>query len=620
MIIESYKLPKGKFLDQIEPFQRIGLPHSTIIHKKIPGCGATTLELLFERNSIIIEPNVPVIKGKCGFYNGKQRKYKRILGVYEGIEPEDIKFYVENRVGFKKILTTPEGFTKIKEALGDSIYTDYFILFDECEKAIQDIDFRQSIINPLDEFFLFDKKAFVSATPLMPTDPRFKDFKQVVVEPDYDFKEDICVLTTNNVAFQLKLLLDKIQSSDDMKDRKCFIFLKSTKRIKRLIKGLNIEMASSVYCSEQSAKELHLNKIENVYSVINDKFTRFNFLTSRFFSAVDIDYKMYACNPIIIMVSDVIAVAHTTIDPITEAIQISGRFRKPVDKNISVLKDIYHISNFNSKFTSFTEEGVRAILEDKKELHEFIIRFQPKSDIEYINSFIDEILELNGFKQFIRKTDGTLNHFMIDNFVNQERVKGYYRTSESLLNQYESSEHFNVVHTSRFYNYELTDEQLAKITDNTKSTSIKEFVANKVKEIVETYGTSVIAGINLASLRLSFPRDMAVIDNYGIANAAQHDYSIDKISRELEDAKGLKKLLPIIKFCKTAFVNGRGYTGSEIEAILTKGINETGITDLKPNIGLLRNAFKLSDRKHIRTDENGGSVKGYFIEEFLHNF
>ncbi len=620
MIIESYKLPNGKFLDQIEPFKRLGLPDSSIIHKKIPGCGATTLELLFERNSIIIEPNVPVIKGKCKFYNGKLRKHKRILGVYEGIEPEDIKFYVENRVGYKKILTTPEGFKKIKEALGDAIYTDYFILFDECEKAIQDIDFRDAIINPIDEFFAFNKKAFVSATPLMPSDPRFANFKQVVIEPDYDFKEDICVLTTNNVAFQLKLLLDKIQGSVEMNNRKCFIFLKSTKRIKRLIKGLNIQNESSVYCSETSAKELHLNGIENVYSVINDKFTMFNFLTSRFFSAVDIDYTMYACNPIIIMLSDVVAVAHTTIDPVTESIQISGRFRKPVDEKIKVLKDIYHISNFNSKFTSFTEEGVRAILEDKKELHQFITKFQPKSDIEYINAFIDQILELNGFKQFIRKDDGTLNCFMIDNFVNQERVKGYYRTSDSLLKRYEASQHFNVVSASRFYNYELTDYELAGIADNTKSITINEFVSNKVKEIVQSYGTSVIAGINLASVRLSFPRDMAVIDNYGIANAAQHDYSIDKISKELEDAKGLKKLLPIIKFCKTAFVVGRGYTGSEIEAILTKGINETGITDLKPNIGLLRNAFKLSDRKHIRTDENGGSVKGYFIEEFLHNF
>lgn len=114
MIKESYKLPMGKFLAQIEPFKRLGLPESSIMHKKIPGCGATTLELLFPRDSIIIEPNKPVIIGKCLKYNGRTRKNKVILGVYEGVEVSDIKRYVENRKGHKKILTTPEGFWKYR--------------------------------------------------------------------------------------------------------------------------------------------------------------------------------------------------------------------------------------------------------------------------------------------------------------------------------------------------------------------------------------------------------------------------------------------------------------------------------------------------------------------------
>lgn len=402
----------GKFLAQIEPFKRLGLPESSIMHKKIPGCGATTLELLFPRDSIIIEPNKPVIIGKCLKYNGRTRKNKVILGVYEGVEVSDIKRYVENRKGHKKILTTPEGFHKIKDALGDAMYTDYFILFDECEKAIQDIDFRKDIVNPIDEFFKFDKKAFVSATPIIPSDPRFANFKLVVIEPDYDFKEEICVLTTNNVAYQLKLLLDALESSKQLENRKCFIFLKATGRTRRLVNRLGIEAHTSVFCSEKSAKELRINGIDNVYSAINDKFTKFNFLTNRFFSAVDIDYEMYACNPIIIMVSDVIAVAHTAIDPETESIQICGRFRKPDDPNVVVKKDIYHISNYSSKFTNFSPEEVQVILEDKKRLHDFVMTFKPKSDMVYMNAFTDEILELNGFNPFLR--NGALNHFMVD--------------------------------------------------------------------------------------------------------------------------------------------------------------------------------------------------------------
>lgn len=620
MIKESHKLPIGKFLGQIEPFKTKGLPNKCIIHKKIPGCGATTLEIEFPRNSIIVEPNKPVIIGKCIKYNGKRRKHKVILGVYEGVEAADIKRYVENRKGHKKILTTPEGFTKIKEALSELMYRDYFILFDECEKAIQDIDFRKDVINPIDDFFEFDHKAFISATPIIPTDPRFSDFKLVTIEPDYDFSEEICVLTTNNVAYQLKLLLDALEESKQLENRKCFIFLKATGRMERLINRLGIEKDTSVFCSEKSAKELRLNGIEKVYSAINDKFTKINFLTNRFFSAVDIDYTMYSCNPIIIMLSDVISVEHTVIDPSTESIQICGRFRKPEEEDIVVLKDIYHISNYSSRLTNFTKEEIDAILNDKKGLHDFVTKFTPKSDRVYMNAFIKEILELNGFNAFLRDS-GKLNHFMIDNFIYKERVKGYYQTSSSLIEQYRLTEHFKVTESSKFYRYELTDEQMAEISEKTKSVTVDEFVSERVRYLLDEYKDNDFAQVvNLASLRFSYPDRMAVIDSFGLKNAEQHDYNIARIKQKQEEAKGLKRLLPILAFIKREFAVGVGYTSHEIESILTKGIAETGLSDLKPNVQLLREAAQLSERKNIRKDENGNWIKGYEVLEFLHDF
>lgn len=183
MKTEAYALSKGTFLSEIEPFKTKGFLTDRIYHKKIPGCGATTLELKYLRNSIIIEPNVPVIMGKCKKMNKGKRKHKVIMGVYDQYDVADIKSYLEDRKGFKKILTTPEGFIKVKEAIGESIYQDYFLLFDECEKAIQDVDFRKGIIDPIDEFFKFDNKAFISATPIIPSDPRFKEFKMVYIEP-----------------------------------------------------------------------------------------------------------------------------------------------------------------------------------------------------------------------------------------------------------------------------------------------------------------------------------------------------------------------------------------------------------------------------------------------------
>jgi hypothetical protein len=54
------KISKGQYLKDIMP----EIPTNTIIYKTLTGIGATTLEMESARNSIIMEPNVPVIKGK----------------------------------------------------------------------------------------------------------------------------------------------------------------------------------------------------------------------------------------------------------------------------------------------------------------------------------------------------------------------------------------------------------------------------------------------------------------------------------------------------------------------------------------------------------------------------
>ncbi|WP_171972586.1 hypothetical protein [Mucilaginibacter polytrichastri] len=568
-----------------------------------------------------MEHNLPVIIGKCNKMNGKARKNKVVLGVYEDVTVQDIRNYVANRKGYKKIITTPESFWKVIEAIGDSIYSDYFLLFDECEKAVQDVGFREGIIDPIDAFFTFNGKAFISATPIIPSDPRFKDFTHINIKPAYNHEQAITVFTTNNIVYQLKSILDQYSSTSADRDRNYFIFFKSTKRIRNIIKGLKLT-DYAVYCSETSAKDLRRNGIEHAYDQINDKFAKYNFLTNRFFSAVDIDYEDYHCDPIIIILSDVIAVEHSVIDPATEAVQIVGRFRKPEriegEADIIVKKDAYHISNYNSKLTSFNETEVMAILEDKRKLHEFISTFKPVSDIEYINSFIDEILKINGFGYFLRKGDSNLNYFMVDNFKYKEQVKLYYQASTSLIERYKTVSHFTVTEESKFVAYSLTDEQLQNISDQTAYTTVNDFVSQRLKEIMESEST-FNRSVNLPLLRFSYPDQMSVIDQYGLENASKLDYNINKISKQMEQSQGLKRLLPIIRYIQRTF-KIKGYTSKEIEPLLTKGITETGLTDLKPTIQLLRNGAILSERTRIRKDENGNWLRGYEVLGYVHNF
>src|SRR5690606_18089620 len=78
------KIDKGQWLgDVIEQIET-----NSIYFKTLTGIGATSLELSTERNSIIVEPNVPVIDGKKGV---------GIFGVKEGITTDKVMQFMENK-------------------------------------------------------------------------------------------------------------------------------------------------------------------------------------------------------------------------------------------------------------------------------------------------------------------------------------------------------------------------------------------------------------------------------------------------------------------------------------------------------------------------------------------
>ena len=125
MINREIEIKKGEWLSDVIK----EIPTNTILNKTMTGCGATTLEINAARNSIIIEPNVPVIVGK-------KAQHSFLFAVYEGTSKEDVKAYLAGESdGYSKIITTPEGFDKkVLPAMYETdtpIFEDYFLLFDE---------------------------------------------------------------------------------------------------------------------------------------------------------------------------------------------------------------------------------------------------------------------------------------------------------------------------------------------------------------------------------------------------------------------------------------------------------------------------------------------------------
>ncbi len=405
MIIKNLIINKGSWLSDVMK----EIPTNTILNKVMTGCGATTLEINAARHSIIIEPNVPVIIGK-------KIQHDFLFAVYEGTTRMDVKAYLAgDEDGYRKIITTPEGFDKkvlpAMYELGIPIYEDYFLLFDECEKPIQDVGYRGDIYLPVEDFFKFKGKAMVSATPIIPSDPRFEEqgFEMLCIVPTYDYCKNLTVVVTNNTVCVLRKLLEHYRKAGE----KVCIFFNSTDATLSLIQTLKLQQRSKVFCSEKSVRKLKREGFAAVSDNLTE-LTEVNFFTSRFYSAVDInlDYR-----PNVIVLTDVFHAPYSMIDPQTEVVQAIGRFRNGVAK-------LYHVTNTCNRLTCLSRETLIQQLESKEIIYNKVAAIPAANKIE--KEALLEAIRGMDYKRFVTR-DGKRNWFMWDNAWEDEKIRAYYK-------------------------------------------------------------------------------------------------------------------------------------------------------------------------------------------------
>ena len=433
MIIRDINIDKGSWLSEVME----EIPTNTILNKVMTGCGATTLEINAARHSIIIEPNVPVIIGK-------KAQHDFLFAVYEGTTREDVKAYLAGEEdGYRKIITTPEGFDKkvlpAMYELSIPVYEEYFLLFDECEKPIQDVGYRGDIYLPVEDFFKFKGKAMVSATPIIPSDPRFEEqgFEMLRIVPTYDYCKELTVVVTNNTVHVLRKLLKRYRRAGE----KVCIFFNSTDATLSLIQTLKLQERSKVFCSEKSVRKLKREGFAAVSDNLSE-LAEVNFFTSRFYSAVDIklDYQ-----PNVIVLTDVFHAPHSMIDPQTEVVQAIGRFRNGVAK-------AYHITNTDSKLASLPRETLIQQLESKEAVYNRVTAIPTANDIE--KATLLEAIGGMDYKRFVTR-ENRRNWFMWDNAWEDEKIRACYKYPSMVKAAYKNAPfHVKIVK----YEQSITDE------------------------------------------------------------------------------------------------------------------------------------------------------------------
>ena len=572
-------LHKGQYLSDVMS----EIPSNCILSKRIPGCGATTLELETQRNSIIVVPNVPVIKSKCG-------KYSNLLGVYEDVTTDKIRNYLTNN-RLHKIMTTPESFGKVKNACsGIDIYNHFFLLMDECHQLIKDVDYRTGIVLPMNDFFRFKSKALVSATPIGFSDPRFKEFETVEVSADYDYRQEIAVTHTYNIYKAISEYL-----GNHTEGTVCF-FVNSVVMIYSIMKQFNILEDSAVYCAPKSRLKLKNEySFDNAYSDWSaEAMKKYNFFTGRFFTAFDLDLPY---QPDLVMVTDPYNSEYTMLDIDTDCIQICGRFRNGI-------KSATHIYRVNPEIITKDREQIEWEISAHEFAYNTIQTLYKSADNRESRFAFGAVLETMPFRKFLY-SDFTKNWFAIDNEINSVLVNNRYQSRQEIKNWYNGCHFFNPTFENCEYNENDEKLKIAKAARSVKDKHRK--MVQLLSEMETPYSEYALDFIN--DMRKIDPFIVEAFETLGKERIEELNYSKKKIKEEmiLTQRKGNK----VIRLVKNIFKVGNRYSNEKIVNELTRIYERLNIhpeENIEPKlIGLYyqANPFK------------SGNIRGYQLNSEL---
>ncbi len=291
------------------------MPHG-LVDKKIPGIGATTLEINSKRNSIIVFPTKALAYGKHSKHPNTLYVGSEIKGEKEKVTNQQIEEYLA-KDGYKKLLVVADSLGRLLGIIGKN-YKDYFLMIDEIDVLQTDNNFRPQLENVIDYYLMFPLKnrCMVTATMKEFINPLLKKECKFSITWIYNARRDVKLLHTNNTT---QTVIEEIISHP--RD-KIFITYNSILQIQNILSTLDEETRKecAILCSEASIKEAG----EYFAPKLGDNDTlpaRINFATCCYFTGIDIEDSYH-----LITVSDVRR-SHSmlTLDRMT---QIHGRCRK----------------------------------------------------------------------------------------------------------------------------------------------------------------------------------------------------------------------------------------------------------------------------------------------------
>ena len=303
---------------------------------------------------------------------------------------------------------------------------------------------------------------------------------------------------------------------------------------------------------------------------------RYNFFTSRFYSAVDIvlDEK-----PAVIMLTKVHKTVkgkmpYSLIDPETEAIQIAGRFRNGISRYIHITDTDNNLDYVDREFLEHRLQGehqgylkLLQLCRDTEDMGEKLALEQARTRTDYY---------VNGFTN----DKGDINYFRYNNAYIDERLKMIYRYPAHLYKAYQRTGSFNVASESEYAI--MTEEEKKKLKDTNIPKA--ERIANLFecyKKITETdeYTGWLYLNQYIDELKHDFPLYLEAFSTIGYAKVKELNFKDSDITTAVNDFKYRRDTTQpkVQEAVYDAFTENTAYKTSEIKSKLKEIYDKAGL-------------------------------------------
>lgn len=448
------------------------LPYG-LIKKNRTGVGATTLELNSKRNSIIVVPTRALAYEKAK--NSKIANTDKYSILYvgsriTGFTVQSIEEYTnDTSIPYKKFMVVVDSLPRLLDRLGESSYSDYFIMFDEIDSYQYDSWYRPNMENAIEYYFKFPYKnrCLVSATIGEFCNPKIQSEPVINVKFNNPYPRRIIAKPTSDVNIRVLKTIEEI--SQNYPNEKILVaFNLVTRGILKIILSLSDELRNecSVLCGEKSRKH-----VEQYYREIlsNQLPSRITFMSCTYFVGIDIDEPFH-----LISVSDC-NYPFTLLSP-NKLQQIAGRCR--VERGLLSETIIYSINEDiqDNVPRRWIESKILAEVQSLLDLAQSIEKVKdsfPKIIRKYNEIFLDEIIQSSAKSycrsypvKVVRECEGNLApaYFNIDNILIQiQLLHSLYSTVNALPDSLIELGHDVSVEDVKIETEHISDEITAEI-------------------------------------------------------------------------------------------------------------------------------------------------------------